>query len=215
MTNSNTKHRHQRVEILVRGTVQGVGFRPFIYNLASRFAIAGTVTNTSDGVVIIAAAEDHKLQLFLQAVEQEAPPLARITSLETRPLPLTAESKETKFSILPSTAGSSANTAIPPDIALCSDCLSELLDPGDRRFHYPFINCTNCGPRFTIVETIPYDRPQTSMKVFPMCKACTEEYHDPGNRRFHAQPNACPDCGPNISLHNREGTRTRAPFPPG
>jgi hydrogenase maturation protein HypF len=213
VTNSNTKHKHQRVEILVRGTVQGVGFRPFIYNLASRFAIAGTVTNTSDGVVIVAAAEDTRLQLFLLAVEQEAPPLARITSIETRPLPLAAESKETKFSILPSTAGSSANTAIPPDIALCSDCLSELLNPGDRRFHYPFINCTNCGPRFTIVETIPYDRPKTSMKVFPMCPACTEEYHDPGNRRFHAQPNACQDCGPNISLHHRDGTERETNSP--
>jgi hydrogenase maturation protein HypF len=206
VTNSNTKHKRLRVEILVRGTVQGVGFRPFIYNLASRFAIAGTVTNTSHGVVIVAGAEDNRLQPFLQAIEKEAPPLARITSLETRPLPLSTESEETKFEILPSTAGSSANTAIPPDIALCSDCLSEMLDPDDRRHHYPFINCTNCGPRFTIVETIPYDRPQTSMKVFPMCSACTEEYHDPGNRRFHAQPNACPDCGPNISLHNREGT---------
>jgi hydrogenase maturation protein HypF len=205
VTNSNTKHKYQRVEILVRGTVQGVGFRPFIYNLASRFAIAGTVTNTSDGVVIVANAEYTRLQLFLLAIEKEAPPLARITSIETHPLPFTAENKETKFEILPSTAGSSANTAIPPDIALCSDCLSELLNPGDRRHHYPFINCTNCGPRFTIVETIPYDRPQTSMKVFPMCSACTEEYHDPGNRRFHAQPNACPDCGPDISLHNREG----------
>jgi hydrogenase maturation protein HypF len=207
--NLNTKHKQQRVEILVRGTVQGVGFRPFIYNLASRLAISGTVTNTSDGVVITAAAHGDRLQQFIQAIEEQAPVLARIISLESRSLPLDTEGEasEPSFSILPSIAGISANTAIPPDIALCIDCFGELLDPGDRRFHYPFINCTNCGPRFTIVETIPYDRPQTSMKVFPMCKACTEEYHDPGNRRFHAQPNACPDCGPNISLHDRNGLR--------
>lgn len=207
MRNLNTKHKYKRVEILVRGTVQGVGFRPFIYNLASRFEIAGTVSNTSDGVVITAAAEDNRLDLFIQAVQEQAPPLAKITSVTTRALPNSKEDYKGSFSILPSVPGLSANTAIPPDIALCNDCLRELLDPGDRRFHYPFINCTNCGPRFTIVETIPYDRPQTSMKVFPMCKACTKEYHDPGNRRFHAQPNACADCGPHIALHNNEGTR--------
>jgi hydrogenase maturation protein HypF len=211
--NSNIKHKQQRVEILVQGTVQGVGFRPFIYNLASRFEISGTVTNTSDGVVIMAAAQDDRLQLFLQAVQEEAPPLARITSLKIRSLPVSTETEARSFTILPSVAGISANTAIPPDIALCEDCLRELLDPGDRRFHYPFINCTNCGPRFTIVETIPYDRPQTSMKVFPMCDACTKEYHDPGNRRFHAQPNACPDCGPNISLHDNAGIRLATDFP--
>ena len=208
---SNIKHKQQRVEILVRGTVQGVGFRPFIYNLAAHYAITGTVTNTSTGVLITAAAPSDTLQLFMQAIEDQAPPLARITSLESRVLPHTdgdADSdKAAAFSILPSVAGSSANAAIPPDIALCRDCLSEMLNPDDRRFHYPFINCTNCGPRFTIVETIPYDRPKTSMKVFPMCSACREEYHDPGNRRFHAQPNACPDCGPNISLHNNDGLR--------
>ncbi len=146
MTNSNTKHKYQRVEILVRGTVQGVGFRPFIYNLASRFAIAGTVTNTSDGVVIVANAEDTRLQLFLLAIEKEAPPLARITSIETHPLPFTAENKETKFEILPSTAGSSANTAIPPDIALCSDCLSELLNPRRPKAPLPFYQLHQLRP---------------------------------------------------------------------
>ena len=209
MRNLNTEHKQQRVEILVQGTVQGVGFRPFIYNLASRLAIAGTVMNSSTGVVITATAPGDTLQVFIQAIMEQAPPLARIISLDSRFLPLAeadSDSDDTAiFSILPSTTGSSTNTAIPPDIALCRDCLNELLDPGDRRFHYPFINCTNCGPRFTIVETIPYDRPKTSMKVFPMCSACTAEYHDPGNRRFHAQPNACPDCGPNISLHNTSG----------
>ncbi len=213
MQNLNIKHSRQRVEILVRGTVQGVGFRPFIYNLASRFEISGTVSNTSDGVVITAAAQGDRLQLFLEAIHSQAPPLARITSIESRSVPISTEGNVGSFTILPSVAGISANTAIPPDIALCNDCLNELLDPGDRRFHYPFINCTNCGPRFTIVETIPYDRPLTSMKVFPMCAACTKEYHDPANRRFHAQPNACPECGPNVSLHDREGNPLQTDFP--
>jgi hydrogenase maturation protein HypF len=211
--NLNTKHKKKRVEILVRGIVQGVGFRPFIYNLASRFKIYGTVTNTSDGVVITALAEDKTLHLFIQAVEEQAPPLARISSIKTRTLPISSEKTSEAFIILPSVAGASANTAIPPDIALCNDCLKELLDPDDRRFHYPFINCTNCGPRFTIVETIPYDRPKTSMKVFPMCSLCATEYHDPTNRRFHAQPNACPVCGPNVSLHNNEGIRIQTASP--
>ena len=210
--NLNTEHNRKRVEILVQGTVQGVGFRPFIYNLASRFAITGTVTNTSTGVVITATASDDTLQLFLQAIVDQAPPLARITSLESCFLPLAAATDAADFTILPSIAGDSVGTAIPPDIALCNDCLSEMLDPGDRRFHYPFINCTNCGPRFTIVETLPYDRPETSMKLFPMCAACAEEYHDPGNRRFHAQPNACPDCGPNISLANNGGVQLQTNY---
>lgn len=214
MQNSNTEHRKQRVEILVRGTVQGVGFRPFIYNLAARLQVAGTVSNTGDGVVITAIADKDRLEVFLKAVRDEAPPLSRITSIESRAVPGSTVPAEKSFSILPSVAGISANTAIPPDIALCNDCLAELLDPGNRRFHYPFINCTNCGPRFTIVETIPYDRPKTSMKVFPMCEACTWEYHDPGNRRFHAQPNACPDCGPSITYHDSKGTPlpTRSPL---
>lgn len=211
MQNLNTKHKHEGVEIVVRGTVQGVGFRPFIYNLASRFEIAGTVSNTGDGVVIVATAQNDRLKMFLQAIEQQAPPLARITSVESRPLAV--EVREETFSILPSAVTISTNTAIPPDIALCDDCLKELVNSTDRRFHYPFINCTNCGPRFTIIETIPYDRPKTSMKVFPMCEPCEKEYHDPGNRRFHAQPNACGDCGPHIFLHDRGGSRVPVDSP--
>ncbi len=203
MPNSNTKHKQQGVEILVRGTVQGVGFRPFIYNLACRFGISGTVTNTGDGVVITAAGPSDRLDLFAAAIAAEAPPLSTITAIQSRPL--NAAVPTGTFAILPSSASASATTAIPPDVALCDDCLKELLDPADRRFHYPFINCTNCGPRFTIVRTIPYDRPGTSMQVFPMCPDCLTEYHDPGNRRFHAQPNACPVCGPAVALHGRTG----------
>ena len=197
------RHRQIGVEILVRGIVQGVGFRPFIYNLACRFGIAGTVTNTGDGVVIQAMARSDELASFLDVLEHQPPPLARIDSIEQRPL--TAPLTQGTFTILESTAGVVANTAIPPDIAICDDCRRELLDPRDRRYRYPFINCTNCGPRFTIVESIPYDRPKTSMKVFPMCPDCEQEYRDPANRRFHAQPNACPVCGPRLSWHGRNG----------
>ncbi len=201
--NSNTRHTRHGVEIRVQGTVQGVGFRPFIYNLASRFKISGTVSNTGDGVTITAAAQNDRLNTFILAIEEQAPPLSRITSIKTR----TAEGgiATGTFTILPSVAGSSATAAIPPDIALCDDCLRELLNPDDNRYNYPFINCTNCGPRFTIVEAIPYDRPGTSMKVFPMCRGCELEYYDPASRRFHAQPNACCTCGPHISLHDRRG----------
>ena len=209
--NSSTKHKQQGVEILVQGTVQGVGFRPFIYNLACRFGIAGTVTNTGDGVVITVAGPNDRLHLFITAITAEAPPLARIFKVLTKELggPLPTEA----FTILPSIAGDSANTAIPPDVALCDDCLGELLDPADRRFHYPFINCTNCGPRFTIVHHIPYDRSTTSMQVFALCSKCAREYHDPTDRRFHAQPNACPVCGPSISLHSRTGEKIASANP--
>ena len=192
------------VEILVHGIVQGVGFRPFVYNLATRLKISGTVSNSSAGVLIRAVSSKERLASFLTLLRQDAPPLARIFSIEERPLG--SDLPEGGFRILESVAGEKANTGIPPDIAVCDECLAELLAPDDRRTGYPFINCTNCGPRFTIVETIPYDRPKTSMKVFPMCATCSAEYHDPANRRFHAQPNACPDCGPHLSWHDSTGS---------
>ena len=207
--NSRTrrKYLYNGVEILVRGTVQGVGFRPFIFNLAKRLSITGTVTNTGDGVAIKACGRDEDLYTFLDLISLQPPPLSRVTGLLYRHLeePFSAE----LFTIIASQASSSARTAIPPDIAVCSDCLKELSDPDDFRFNYPFINCTNCGPRFTITESIPYDRPKTSMKVFPMCDRCGAEYKDPGNRRFHAQPNACADCGPAVSWHDRHGAEIR------
>ena len=208
MSNSNTKHKRTGVEILVRGTVQGVGFRPFVYNLASRFSITGNVINTGDGVIIKAIAESNRLNAFIKAISEESPPLSRLTSVDSHPF--TFDVLPEGFTILASSATDSATTSIPPDIALCDDCYNELLDPADHRFLYPFINCTNCGPRFTIVETIPYDRPKTSMKVFPMCPACEKEYHNPADRRFHAQPNGCPECGPSISWHDQNGTELGA-----
>ena len=203
MSNSPTRRKSLKngVEILVQGTVQGVGFRPFVFKLASRFGISGTVTNTSEGVVIQAAGP--QLFSFIDALQTEAPPLARITELSHQSLeePLQADS----FTIVASQSSTSSLANIPPDISLCGDCFEELTNPEDRRFGYPFINCTNCGPRFSIIETIPYDRPKTSMKHFPMCDDCSREYLDPLDRRFHAQPNACPVCGPSISLHDSQG----------
>ena len=207
MSNSHIRRKSLRngVEILVHGIVQGVGFRPFVFKLASRFEISGTVTNTGNGVCILAIARDERIFSFIDGISSEAPPLARIIDLQVQPLdvPLQAES----FTILASQATSNSQAIIPPDIALCLDCETELNDPEDHRFRYPFINCTNCGPRFSIVETVPYDRPKTSMKAFPMCEGCLSEYSDPADRRFHAQPNACPDCGPQISWHDANGLR--------
>ena len=192
-------------ELHIRGTVQGVGFRPFIYNLAKRYDISGTVFNSGNGVCIHATGEKNSLERFIDAIGNNAPPLARILAVDISSLdPKTLRQKD--FRILASAESDTADTAIPPDIALCDKCLRELLDRNDRRFLYPFINCTNCGPRFTIIEHLPYDRLQTSMKVFPMCSKCKSEYDDPTNRRFHAQPNACPTCGPQVTLHAADGT---------
>ncbi len=212
VSNSSTKkHKDRGVELLIHGIVQGVGFRPFVHNLATRLKISGTVSNSSAGVLIKAVAERKRLADFKDLLQKEAPPLARIFSIEERPL--ASDLPQGPFRIAASLAGEGVATWIPPDIALCDDCLRELLDRKDRRAGYPFINCTNCGPRFTIVETIPYDRPKTSMKVFPMCANCAKEYSDPSDRRFHAQPNACPACGPHLSWHDRAGTPLPAADP--
>ncbi len=191
-----------RKRISVSGIVQGVGFRPHVYRLACRYGLDGYVRNTASGVMIEVQGPDATLNEFVKYLEFEAPPLARITSLcveETTCL------SETGFAIFSSDAGEAADTLIAPDIATCTDCLRELFDPADRRYLYPFINCTNCGPRFTILRRIPYDRPNTSMAAFPMCRTCQAEYDDPLSRRFHAQPNACWDCGPRLALLDAEG----------
>jgi len=191
------------IEVRVHGIVQGVGFRPFVYRLASRFTLCGSISNTSTGVVIRAAGDGQYLDAFVHALEHEAPPLAVITSFTWTPL---AEPvAEDGFVILKSEAQQRPTTLISPDITVCDDCLAEITDPADRRYGYPFVNCTNCGPRFTIISGLPYDRPQTSMALFPMCRDCCREYEDPADRRFHAQPNACPVCGPSLSLHGADG----------
>jgi hydrogenase maturation protein HypF len=186
----------ERREFRVTGTVQGVGFRPFVYGLARRYELAGFVLNDGGGVSIEAEGEVGSLDAFAAALTDEAPGLAHIESVQSRPL---ATRGEHEFVIAPSTA-TGRTALIPPDVATCDDCLRELLDPGDRRYRYPFTNCTQCGPRFTIVRAVPYDRPNTTMAGFPLCDDCRREYEDPGDRRFHAEPIACPVCGPQLSM---------------
>jgi hydrogenase maturation protein HypF len=193
-----------RRQIEVSGIVQGVGFRPYVYRLATARGLAGTICNTSAGVTIEVQGAADQVADFVERLPADAPPLARITDVRLREVPCNGERE---FRIVHSQAGEAVRTLISPDVAICPDCLRELFDPADRRYRYPFINCTNCGPRFTIVRDIPYDRPSTSMAVFPMCPACQEEYDDPLNRRFHAQPNACWDCGPRVELLHRSGQK--------
>ncbi|MBN1262497.1 MAG: carbamoyltransferase HypF, partial [Anaerolineae bacterium] len=181
--------------IAIAGVVQGVGFRPFVYNLAQRLGVRGWVRNHSGGVAIEAEAAPEILEAFTRALRDEAPPLAYIASLTWESIPLNGYAA---FEIRQSERQPGQYQLISPDVATCPDCLRELLDPQDRRCRYPFINCTNCGPRFTIINDIPYDRPNTTMGVFPLCDDCAAEYRNPGDRRFHAQPNACPVCGPHI-----------------
>ncbi len=184
-------------KIIVKGIVQGVGFRPFIYRLAQQYGLKGTVSNNAQGVEIEAEGDHISMQSFIHAITHSAPPLALIDAIETRENTLKGYPE---FVIQKSNGSEDRFTLIAPDVAVCDDCLRELFDPDDCRYHYPFINCTNCGPRFTIIKDIPYDRPNTTMSVFPMCPDCEREYHDPANRRFHAQPNACHVCGPSLTL---------------
>ena len=183
----------------VTGQVQGVGFRPFIYREASQLGLTGSVGNTSEGVRIEVQGEEAALENFASFPER-VPPLARIASLERREAGVVEN--ESEFRIHESLDGEHRghSVLVSPDVAPCDACLADMADPGNRRFGYAFTNCTNCGPRYTITRSIPYDRPVTSMACFPMCAPCAEEYHDPADRRFHAQPNACPDCGPVLWL---------------
>jgi hydrogenase maturation protein HypF len=188
--------------LTVRGVVQGVGFRPFVYRLASEERIAGWIGNDTGGVSIAVEGPAERVEAFCRRLRAEAPPLSRIDSVTALEAPVMGE---TEFRIIASDARGEVSTGIPADAATCVDCLRELLDPADRRYRYPFLNCTNCGPRFTITRQIPYDRPQTSMASFKMCPACQAEYDDPTNRRFHAQPNACALCGPQVWLVTADG----------
>jgi hydrogenase maturation protein HypF len=185
-----------RAQVVVRGIVQGVGFRPFVYRLARERSLGGWVLNSTQGVVIEVEGERESIDGFLCALQAEPPPQALIEKVETNLLPPVGYSS---FVIEASRDGSEF-VLVSPDICICADCLRELGDPDDPRYRYPFINCTNCGPRFTIISDIPYDRPKTTMRVFAMCPRCDREYHDPVDRRFHAQPNACPVCGPRVAL---------------
>ncbi len=200
----------QRQRILVQGIVQGVGFRPFIYGLALRLDLAGFVLNDSNGVTIEVEGPPKALDQFQAALRDELPPMARVDSIDTETVPA---QQETTFQIVHSQSGGEKHALISPDTATCPDCLRELFDPTDRRYHYPFINCTNCGPRFTIVQDVPYDREKTTMRPFQMCPACQAEYENPLHRRFHAQPNACPVCGPQVLLQDKKGQTLKVADP--
>ncbi|HUR86993.1 MAG TPA: carbamoyltransferase HypF [Solirubrobacteraceae bacterium] len=197
----------RRVRARVDGTVQGVGYRPFVYRLADELGITGFVLNDERGVLVEAEGPPDAVDAFVARLSDDAPPLASVTGVTLEDLDATGAPG---FEIVASERGGAATAPVTPDSATCDDCLAELADPADRRHRYPFTNCTNCGPRFTIVTGIPYDRPQTTMAGFQMCDACQAEYDDPADRRFHAQPNACPVCGPQVRLVERGGARVEA-----
>jgi hydrogenase maturation protein HypF len=191
-----------RVRARVEGTVQGVGFRPYVYRLASTLELGGWVRNDSNGVLLEVEGPAGAVDAFFARLAAGAPPLADVESVVREPLPAAGERG---FAIAASVRAGEPAASVTPDAATCDDCLAELLDPGDRRYRYPFVNCTNCGPRFTIALAVPYDRPSTTMAGFRMCGACRREYDDPSDRRFHAQPNACPACGPRARLVDAAG----------
>ncbi|EIE97795.1 carbamoyltransferase HypF [Saccharomonospora glauca] len=192
----------RRVGVRVEGVVQGVGFRPFVHGLAERLGVSGHVSNDAAGVVIEAEGPREAVAGFLKALRTDAPPLAAVEGVSVVDL---SPRDEPGFRILDSDASGPRRTLISADSATCEACLAELFDPRDRRYRYPFVNCTDCGPRYTIVRDVPYDRPNTTMAGFPMCEACAREYHDPTDRRFHAQPVCCPDCGPRLRIVDGRG----------
>ncbi|MEJ2054127.1 MAG: Sua5/YciO/YrdC/YwlC family protein [Calditrichaceae bacterium] len=185
----------RRKRITVNGIVQGVGFRPFVYTLAKKLNLTGMVYNSPAGVIIEIEGPVSSIREFKSRLLKDAPPLSDIFEIEDE---IISVKNSGQFVIELSKTDRKIETLISPDVSICDDCLRELFDKSDRRYHYPFINCTNCGPRYTIIRTIPYDRPFTSMSNFKMCPNCQAEYDDPQNRRFHAQPNACPVCGPKV-----------------
>ncbi|MFH8370204.1 carbamoyltransferase HypF [Streptomyces sp. NPDC018031] len=196
-----------RRRIAVRGTVQGVGFRPFVHRLAVELELSGFVRNSAAGVVLEVEGGGERIEEFVRRLRQEPPPLAEVREVRAEPVEPRGGSA---FAIVASDGDDAGSTAIPPDTAPCAACLRELADPGDRRHRHPFITCTHCGPRFTIATALPYDRASTTMGVFPLCGACATEYRDPADRRFHAQPVACPSCGPRLRLTTPDG-RAGAP----
>jgi hydrogenase maturation protein HypF len=198
-------------QIVVEGVVQGVGFRPFVWRLATELGLAGSVRNAAGRVEIQAAGEPAALAAFVRRLRSDAPPRARVDGITATALALEAGAALARpFAIDESVAAAATERLFPPDIATCDDCLREVLDPADRRFRYPFTNCTNCGPRATIIDELPYDRARTTMRAFPLCPACAAEYADPANRRFHAEPVACPACGPHLAYRRSGAPATSA-----
>ena len=196
----------ERKKIEIRGIVQGVGFRPAVYRLAKKYDLKGSVFNDSKGVTLDIEGSSRNIDDFLKELKKNPPPLASIEKIISKKLKL---KNFLEFKIIESKKGEEKTTLVSPDIATCDDCRNEMLDKNDRRYLYPFINCTNCGPRFTITKELPYDRKNTTMKEFKMCEKCGAEYEDPENRRFHAQPNACDDCGPHLKFVDRKGKKIK------
>ncbi len=194
----------ERLRVHINGIVQGVGFRPFVFNFAKQLELTGEVSNTAQGVLVEIQGKPGNVQRFVDTLEQEAPPLAVIAEIGSESMTV---KDEDDFRIIPSSSNVTVSTLISPDVAICEDCRREMFDPSDRRHLYPFINCTNCGPRYTIIQNIPYDRPFTSMRHFELCPECLREYEDPQDRRFHAQPNACHICGPHVWLTDDQGEK--------
>ncbi|MBX9641937.1 MAG: acylphosphatase, partial [Mycobacteriaceae bacterium] len=184
-----------RQRIRVTGVVQGVGFRPFVHRIASELGLTGFVGNDSGAVFLEVQGNSARVREFARRLRTQAPPLARINSISVADVG-SRSCGPPEFRIVTSERVNGAATPIPPDVAVCDDCLAEMFDPQNRRYRHPFVTCTNCGPRFTIIRSLPYDRPATTMSGFTMCARCAAEYHDPADRRFHAQPIACPDSGP-------------------
>ena len=200
-----TVTRRRRFRICVRGVVQGVGFRPFVYTCAAAHAMTGSVRNDSSGAIIEVEGDATDLDDFLADLTNRAPPLAVIESVETQELPVIGG---TGFVIADTSRSDGGRTLASPDVAMCAECAAEQRDPADRRYRHAFVNCTNCGPRFTIIASLPYDRANTTMAGFGMCADCAREYHDPADRRFHAQPVCCPNCGPTLRYRTGDGSRT-------
>ena len=196
-----------RSRIRVTGIVQGVGFRPFVHGVAAGLGLTGFVGNDGSGVFIEAEGSEQAVAALVAALRERPPPLACVTGVTAHGVPVRGG---TGFGISASTAGGQRAALVAADTATCADCLAELRDPADRRYRHPFITCTNCGPRFTIVTGVPYDRAATTMAAFPMCAACAAEYHDPADRRFHAQPVCCPDCGPALRFTGGSGDPVKA-----
>ncbi len=190
------------MRIRIDGIVQGVGFRPFVFGLAQKLGLGGSIVNDLHGVAIEVEGSVANVAEFRSRLVTDAPPLASILNVTAELIPV---AKRSEFAILASQVDGERQVLISPDIATCDDCIREIFDPLDRRYRYPFTNCTNCGPRFTVVRGVPYDRGLTTMAEFPMCADCAREYHDPSDRRFHAEPVCCPACGPAVRLIDRNG----------
>ncbi|MDR3664394.1 MAG: acylphosphatase, partial [Mycobacterium sp.] len=189
----------RRLRICVHGVVQGVGFRPFVYTSAAALGLGGSVRNDSSGAIIEVEGDAAAIGEFLDRLKNRPPPLAVIESVQTQDIPLHGG---TGFAITDTSHSAGGRTLASPDVAMCNDCAAEQRDAGNRRYRHPFVNCTNCGPRFTIISSLPYDRASTTMADFPMCPECAREYADPADRRFHAQPVCCPQCGPTLSFRD-------------